>query len=101
LSTEVQEVKCSVWLVLEVKDDLNNGADGRVQGRDAQITVPTSPSSVITEKKFDKLDHHLREETFAIKYMLSRIPRKHAMNQELQDVSSSQACITGVARQGC
>jgi len=26
----------------------NNGADGRVQGRGAQITVPTSPSSVIT-----------------------------------------------------
>ncbi len=47
MSTEVQEVNCSVCLVLEVKDGLNNGADGRVQGRGAQIIVPTSPSSVI------------------------------------------------------
>jgi hypothetical protein len=46
--TEVQEVSCSVCLVLEVKGGLNNGADGRVQGRGAQMTVPTSPSSVIT-----------------------------------------------------
>ncbi len=36
---------------LEVKDGLNNGADGRVQGRGAQITVPTSPSSVITAEQ--------------------------------------------------
>ena len=48
MGTEVREVNCSVCLVLEVKDGLNDGADGRVQGRGAQITVPTSPSSVIT-----------------------------------------------------
>ena len=42
-----KEVNCSVCLVVEVKDGLNNGADGRVQGRGAQMTVPTSPSSVI------------------------------------------------------
>ena len=35
-------------LVLEVKDRLNNGVDGWVQGRGSQMTVPTSLSSVIT-----------------------------------------------------
>ena len=48
METEVQEVNCSVCLDLEVKDGLNNGADGRVQGRGTQMTVTTSPSSVIT-----------------------------------------------------
>ncbi len=48
MGTEVQEVNYSVCLVLEVKDGLNNGTDIRVQGRDTQITVLTSPSSVIT-----------------------------------------------------
>jgi hypothetical protein len=48
LGTEVQEVNCSVCFGFRSKRWPNNGADRRVQGRGAQITVPTSPSSVIT-----------------------------------------------------
>jgi hypothetical protein len=38
LGAEVQEVNCSICLVLEVKDVLNNDTDGRVQGRVTQMT---------------------------------------------------------------
>jgi hypothetical protein len=60
LGTEVQEVSCSVCLVLEVKDGLNNGTDGRVQGRDTQMTVPTSHSI------FHQRDHSRAELSFRL-----------------------------------
>jgi hypothetical protein len=63
-SNVTKQISCSLWrntwiawvfqntdLTVRVdteKDGLNNGSDGRVQGRGAQITVPTSPISVIT-----------------------------------------------------
>ena len=45
--TEVREVNCPVRLRSKRKWP-ENRADGQGEGRGAQITVPTSPSSVIT-----------------------------------------------------
>ena len=68
LGTEVQEVNCSICLVLEVKDDLNKHTDWWVQGRGAQIIVPTSPSSVA----WSRLYRDILQELY-----LNRLAQKH------------------------
>jgi hypothetical protein len=56
-------------LVLEVKRWPNNGADGRVQGRGAQITVPTSHSI------FQQRDHSHAELSFRLCILTGHEPR--------------------------
>ncbi len=60
MGTEVQEVNCSVCFGFRSKRWPNNGADGRVQGRGAQITVPTSYSI------FQQRDHGRSELSFRL-----------------------------------